>query len=108
MNFLNPYSYIGGAIILAVIGGGFYYQDRQIHHWHTKYDTVQDENVRLSQKVKDMTTTQNTQTKKSEDNVTKIIQIPSRPEVKTIIKEIHDAPEPADCGTPTLPEGATL
>ena len=102
-DLLNPYTYIGGAVVLAALGGAFYYQDRQIHHFHTMFDNDHDNVTKLDTKIHQMTQTQNTQTTTTEGNIVKVVTVPGP--VKTIVKEIHDAPEPANCGTPALSHG---
>lgn len=102
MNFLNPYSYIGGAIILAGIGGSLYYQGTQIHKWHTKYDADEKTIVLQQAEINQMKNAQKNQTQNTENNVTKVVAVPGP--VRTIVQHIHDAPEPANCVTPTLTE----
>lgn len=104
-NLLNPYTYIGAAVVLAAIGGGFYYQDRQIHHYHILYNNEHDLRIQAETKIRSMTSAQNTQTKVTDANVIKVVQ--GQKEVQTITKIIHDAPEPADCKTPPLPKEVT-
>lgn len=99
MSLLNPYSYIAGAVALAAIGGTFYYQSTQIHHFHTQYDGDEVIIGQLKQRITDMTKTQNTQTGKSEQNVIKVVQGPK--ETQTIIREIAAAPLGAGCTSPT-------
>jgi hypothetical protein len=53
-------------------------------------------------KIDEMTTKQNTQTSATEKEIIKVVKGPET--VKTVIKTIHDAPEPANCATPPLPE----
>lgn len=105
MNFFNPYSYIGGAIILACIGGSLYYQGTQIHHWHTKYDADEKTIVLQAQQIKELKNAQSNQTKVTENNVTKVITVPEK--TQEIIKEIQKVPVPTDCSTPTYSEDVT-
>lgn len=90
MNFLNPYTYIGGAILLASLAGTFYYQGTQIHSWHVKYDNDEKIIAVKEQQIKDLTTAQNDQLKKSGDAVIKVVQGPR--EVQSIIKEVNATP----------------
>lgn len=99
---LNPYSYIGGAVIVAAIGGSLYYQSTQIHHFHKLYDNEHTLVIKQQVQIEGMTTKQNNQTGTTEREVIKVVKGPET--VKTVIKMIHDAPEPAGCTTPALPE----
>lgn len=96
--YLNPYTYIGVAVVLASISGGFYYQSRQIHHYHSLYDADEKKIAVLTDRINQMTTAQNNQTVTSERTVTKVIQAPAV--IKTLIKTVHDTPEPVDCTPP--------
>lgn len=98
MNFLNPYSYIGGAIILAIIGGSLWYQGTQIHHWHVKYDTEHELVIKQQQIISNLKGTQNNQIKTTEKNVVSVVKIPV--ETQKIIKEVQQVPVPQDCSTP--------
>lgn len=98
MKFLTPYTYIGGGILLAVLGGAFYYQSLQIHHYHTLYDGSLQTIGKLNGQIQGMTEAQNTQTAKSEGNVIKVIQIPEK--VQPIINQIKTAPVDKPCTPP--------
>jgi hypothetical protein len=86
MSILNPYSYIAGGVIAAAIGGSIYVQSTMIHSWHVKYDQDEVTIGKLNEKIADMTSKQNDQTGKTDQNIIKVVQGPK--EVDTIIKEI--------------------
>jgi hypothetical protein len=86
MSILNPYSYIAGGVIAAAIGGSIYVQSTMIHSWHVKYDQDEVTIGKLNAKIADMTSQQNDQIRKTDQNVIKVVQGPK--EVDTIIKEI--------------------
>lgn len=90
----------GGVTVLLVIGYILYLRS-QVHHYKKLYDEDQITVSLLNEKIKGMTTAQNTQTNKTEDNVVKVVKGPET--VKTVVKTIREAPEPADCKTPPLP-----
>lgn len=98
--FLNPYYYLGAAIVLALIGGTFYYQDRQIHHYHTLFDNEHTKTIQLQDQLNVVLARQADQSTKTTQNVTKVVTVPGP--VQTVVKTIHDAPEPVDCSTPPL------
>src|SRR5690348_14938008 len=100
-DFLNPYTYIGGAVVLASIGGGFYYQDRQIHHYHELFNKEHDNFVAEHTIVEQMKLTQRNQTKTTEKNIPAVVP---NPKVVTVIKQLKAEPNPADCATPTVPD----
>ena len=95
---LNPYTYIGGAALAAAVAGTFYYQSLQIHHYHVLYDNSQVQVGVLTNQITGMTTAQNDQIKKSDDNVIKVVQIPEK--VQPIINEIKTAPSSGNCTPP--------
>jgi hypothetical protein len=97
MKLLNPYTYVGAAIVLASVGGTIYYQNQRIHHFHTLYDGAVATIVLRDQTIKNMTEAQNKQTAKSDQNVIKVIQGPK--EVQSIIREIQAAPSSGPCST---------
>lgn len=86
---------------LLIIIGTVVSLSLNVRHYKKLY--LQDEKtiVVLNEKITSMTTKQNSQTKLSGDNVTKVVQGPK--EVESITKVIHDAPLPPDCKTPVLP-----
>lgn len=100
--FLNPYSYIAGGVALLSVLGGLAFQNHQIHHYHVAYNSEVTHSAHLEDQINTMTLAQNTQTTSTQKEVTKVVQGPET--VKTVIKQIHDAPEPKNCVTPTLPE----
>ena len=100
-DLLNPYFYIGAAVVLAAIGGTFYYQDRQIHHYHELFNKEHDNVVELHTVIKQMNVAQASQLKKTEKNVE---AVKPRPEIVTVIKRMKEEPNPADCATPPIPE----
>jgi hypothetical protein len=51
-----------------------------------------------------ITTARNEQKQTSERTVTQVLQGQDR--VRTVVRTIHDAPNPPDCRTPELPEAA--
>lgn len=99
MNLFNPYSYIGAAIVLAAITGGYYYQNREIHHYHELFNAEHDNVTKLNERIRAMLTVQANQSKITETNITKID--PTK-ETSTIIKEVQLVPITADCTTPDL------
>lgn len=111
MNLLNPYTYVGGALVVVLIGSTIAYQNNRIHHYHAMYDCVESGtscpkgtvNIpELQATIKSMTEAQNTQTGKSDENVIKVIQIPQK--VQPIINEIRTAPASGPCVPPTYPD----
>lgn len=101
MNIFNPYSYIGAGVVVAAIGGSLYYQSTQIHHYHKLYNNEHDKVVELQQKIATMTSSQNTQTKRTEETI-KIVTA-TAPVVK-VIQDMKKEPLPANCATPTIPD----
>lgn len=102
MGLFNPYSYIGAAIVLASVGGTFYYQNTQIHHYHTLDDADKVTITQLQDKIKHMTVVQDTQSRRSEENVAAVTAPPT-----TIVKIIEDnkkEPLPSNCATPAMPK----
>lgn len=104
MGILNPYSLIGGGVAVLAIAGSFYVQSTLIHKYHTMYDTDETTIVHLQDKIKGMTTAQNDQTSKSDQNIIRVIQGPK--EVTQIIREIQAAPS-KPCAAPTYPQEVT-
>lgn len=86
---------MGGLGAIALCLAGMVYQDHQIHHFHLLFNAEHDNFTKEHQLVVGMTNRQNTQTAATEKVVTKVTQGPET--VKTVVKEIHDAPVPADC-----------
>jgi hypothetical protein len=103
---LSPYAMIAGGVAVLGVLGGFYYEDRQVHHWHSQYDELHTADTKVIQNLKDtiqnMVAAQAKQSDTTAKNVTKLVEVPGP--TKTIVKTIHDAPLPANCGTPVLTE----
>ena len=97
---LNPYMLIAGAAGMAALIGGYVYQGHEIHKYHKAFIADEKEIVTLQVKIEQMTLAQDIQNKVSGDNVVRVVHVPGK--TLTIVKTIHDAPEPANCGTPTL------
>lgn len=100
-SILNPYTYIGAAAVVAAVGGGFYYQGTQIHKYHVLANQEHDANVVFKERIKTLTSNQNTQTAKTEENI-KVISAP--PQIVKVLTENKNQPLPADCKTPDIPE----
>ena len=101
---LNPYALIAGGVATLGIIGGFYFQDRQIHHYHNLFNNEHDNVVRLDQVIQQMKNDQTVQLQRSADNVTRVITVPGKTQL--LVKTVHDAPLPADCATPEITEDA--
>lgn len=99
MNFLNPYSYIGGAAVVAAVVSGFYLIDNDRDNWRSKYQSQLAATAVLNERIRNMTETQNNQTKTSEENVTKVIQAPAQVIKIPVPKEVT-----VNCKTPEVPE----
>jgi hypothetical protein len=96
---------IGGGVLALGLMGSFYYQSTQIHHYHKLYDAAQITIGQRDQTIRNMTETQNSQTKTSDANVIKVIQIPEK--VQPIINEIKTAPATGSCPVPTYSQEVT-
>ena len=96
------YAYLAGGVAVLGVIGGFYALDASKNHYKHLYQTDEAEIIRLEVQLNDMTVKQENQITTSGKNVVTVVQGPDR--IKTVIKTIHDAPEPKDCGTPVLPE----
>lgn len=83
------YKLIGGlvAVLMLVI----LTQNR--NHWKAKATELQHQLDAISTK-------RNEQKQTTDRNVEKVVQ--ESVQVRTVVKHIHDAPKPEDCGTPDL------
>lgn len=106
---LNPYTLIAGAVAVASITATIAYQNHEVHTWHLRYNTlnIADQKAIASKdaEIADMVNAQKNQTNITAGNVTKVVTVPGP--VQTVVKTIHDAPEPPNCATPTLSEDDT-
>jgi polyribonucleotide nucleotidyltransferase len=102
---LNPWVLIGLAALLAAITGTFYYQQREIHHWHVAYDAANVVIGQRDQTIHNMTEAQNSQIAKTDQNVIKVVQVPQR--VQPIINMIQKAPSNGICKAPKYPKEVT-
>jgi hypothetical protein len=98
---MEPKLIIAGVIALLLIGseGGLYLRG---NHYKFLYNADETKITQLNDKITSMTDKQSHQTVASGASVIKVIQGPK--EIETVVKTIHDAPVPKDCGTPILPE----
>lgn len=96
--WFNPYTYIGGAIVIVLLAASFYYQSTQIHKWHVKYDTEHELTVKQAEQILGMTTAQNLQTSVTQKNVEKVVKVPV--ETTRLVKEVQTVKIPQDCSTP--------
>jgi hypothetical protein len=83
------------------IAGSLYYQSARIHHFHQLYDQANVTIALKDQQIKDMTTAQNDQLKRSDQAVIKVVQGPR--EVQSIIEKVQSAPA-KPCVPPTYPD----
>lgn len=97
----------GGVLALSVVGG-MVYQNHEIHHYHTMYDNLKVSDGKAIQMRDDtiaqLLNSQKSQTTTTTKNVATVVTVPGP--VKTIVKTVHDAPLPANCGTPPIDEEA--
>lgn len=100
------YKYIGGAVLALILIGSLYGLIANRNHWKSVATDRQEQVNILKARINDMTTKQNTQTTTTQKAVERVVLGPER--VKTVVKTIHDAPEPANCATPPLPEDVNL
>jgi hypothetical protein len=98
----NPYVLVAGGAGVLAIAATIFIQSSQIHSWHQAY--LKDENTIAvqHQQIIDMTKAQNDQQLKSEDNVTRVVQLPSQS--APIIKIINNTPDGDGCVAPNDPE----
>ena len=100
----SPYAFIAGGVVVLAIAGGIAALDMDLRHYKKLYANDEVRIGVLQDRINGLTSTQNTQTGTSQQNVTKVITLPGK--VQTVVKTIHDAPLPADCATPTLTQEA--
>lgn len=98
IKFLNPYYYVGAAVILASLVGTFYYQTRQIHHYHQLFDSEHDNFTKEHTIVVNMLLKQAEQTSVTDKNVLKVVTVPEK--TQTLVKEVQMVPIPQDCTAP--------
>lgn len=98
----NPYVLIGVLVFLLSMAGVIGYQSHEIHKYHVMYETELKVEGAYKQQVIDMTTSQNTQSTKTQETVTKVVKVPV--ETQRIVTEVQKVTVPSECKTPDYPQ----
>jgi hypothetical protein len=101
----NPYAILGAVIAVGILIGAFIRIDNLRAGYKKTAEDRQDQIVLLQAQIRGMTTTQNYQTGKTEENVIRVVVPPEK--TTTIVKNIREAPAAEDCKTPVLSEETT-
>jgi hypothetical protein len=97
-----PYAWVGGGVAALALIGGFATLDASKNHYKRLYLDDETKIGVLHSQLDELTDTQNIQKTATDKTVTKVVQAPAQ--IVTVVKTIHDAPNPANCGTPVLPQ----